>query len=98
MNMIPSSGVISMNNYIVLINPQDPSEAGDYILTLGVFDGLTLVSRVFTVSIPNSPPTFNRTYDNFNLPINSNVTFDFPATTTDDDGNPITYMIAIEKT
>jgi hypothetical protein len=41
MNNIPSSGVISMNNYIVLINPQDPSEAGDYILTLGISDGLT---------------------------------------------------------
>jgi hypothetical protein len=87
-----------MNSYIVLINPEDPSDAGDYIMTLGISDGLASVSQVFTVSLPNSPPTFNRSYDNLTLPINSNVTFDFPATANDDDGNPITYTIAIENT
>ena len=40
---IPSSGVISINNYIVLINPQGPSEAGEYIVTLGISDGLASV-------------------------------------------------------
>ena len=94
---IPSSGVISMNNYIVLINPKGPSEAGDYIVTLGISDGLASVSQTFNVSIPNSAPNFTCAYPDIALPINSNVSFDFPATVIDDDGNPITYMMSIEN-
>jgi hypothetical protein len=67
-------------------------------MTLGISDGLASISQTFTVSIPNSPPTFNRTYHDLNIPINSNFTFDFPATTSDDDGNSITYTIEIENT
>jgi hypothetical protein len=67
-------------------------------MTLGISDGLASVSQTFTVSIPNSPPTFNDSYNDLNLHINSNVTFDFPATSSDDDGNPITYTIEIENT
>jgi hypothetical protein len=67
-------------------------------MTLGISDGLASVSQTFTVSIPNSPPTFNHSYHDLNLPINSNVTFDFPATSSDADSNPITYTIEIENT
>ena len=94
---IPRSGVISIKDYIVLINPQGPSDAGEYIVTLGVSDGLASVSQTFTVSIPNSAPNFTCAYPDITLPINTNLSFDFPPTVIDDDGNPITYTMSIEN-
>jgi hypothetical protein len=73
-------------------NPKGPKHVGTYNITVTVSDSALSVSTSFVVTVPNSPPRFNKTLSDKTLPINSLGSYDLSDSFLDDDGNPLTMI------